>query len=578
MPVDIIIPKLGGNIDTVTISEWQKNEFEPVKKGEVLLTVEAEKVVLEIEAEQSGSLMQILRQKGEKVPVGTVVGKIALENESTSAASLGVTKEKEATTYSNPSLSVVSGISLETKKVLVIGGGSGGYMAALKAAQNGAKVTLITKGPLGGTCLHSGCMPTKAYLSRARLFDQLKFYEEVLGKEAISLDMNVLSKKTTESIRLLESGIKNILSSQNVEVLFGTASFISPSEVLFKTDDNQTEAIPFDACIVATGSRPNAIPGIAVDGERIHNTDTIWNYKQLPNRVLIVGSGAVGLEFASFYNALGSKVHIIEMLPNPAPHMDREIAGSLIACFNKSGVVVDVKKRLSAVENTKQELIAYVDGDEGSEEIACDLLLLATGRSPVTDGLDLHKIGMALNGRAIAVDGTMATNLPGIYAVGDCVGGIMLAHAAFLEADIAVQNIMGSRCEIDYNLVPFCTYSFPEVASIGLSESKARENYPDLLVGHLPLYANGKAQVSGESEGVVKVLADANTGEILGAHILAYHATELIGEFSLAVSSEVTIEEFAKVVKGHPTISEALTEAALDAFGMAPHVPKKMIV
>jgi dihydrolipoamide dehydrogenase len=265
------------------------------------------------------------------------------------------------------------------------------------------------------------------------------------------------------------------------------------------------------------------------------------------------------------------------MLPDPAPHMDREVASALIDCLRQRGIALDVKKRLAGLQQAKSGLIARVEGESGPEELGFDLLLLATGRAPVTDGLELQEIGIAMNGRAIAVNPRMQTNVPGIYAVGDCVGGIMLAHAAFLEAEIAVDNIMGSECDINYNLVPFCTYSFPEVASIGLSETRAREKCPSVMVGRIPLYANGKAQVSGESEGLVKVLADADTGEILGAHILAHHATELIGEFSLAISSEVTIDEVARVLKAHPTVSEALTEAALDAFGMAPHMPKRLM-
>ena len=572
MPADIIVPKLGGNIEAVTISEWQKKETESIRKGDVLLTVEAEKVVLEIEAEQPGVLMKIIKKKGEKVPVGTVVGQIALENESVPVPPPAPVEITVAASSAVPM--PVAAVPM-AKKVAVIGGGSGGYMAALKAAQKGAEVTLVTKGPLGGTCLHTGCMPTKAYLSRARIFERVHMSEEFSGKDGIRLDMDTLSRKTDESIKILELGIKNLISSQGIQVIFGSAAFASATQIVVTNGDGQKRNILFDACIIATGSRPSAIPGIEVDGEKIHNTDTIWKSKRVPTRLLIVGSGAVGLEFASFYSALGSKVHIIEMLPDPAPHMDREVASTLISCLNQRGVTLEVKKRLVGLEKTKEGILADVEGDKGREQISCDLLLLATGRTPVTDGLELQKIGLSMNGRAIAVNPRMQTSVPGIYAVGDCIGGIMLAHAAFLEAEIAVDNIMGDGCEISYNLIPFCTYSFPEVASIGLSESKAREKYSNVIAGRIPLYANGKAQVSDENEGMVKVLADADTGEILGAHIVAHHATELIGEFSLALSAEVTIDEAAKVLKGHPTVSEALTEAALDAFGMAPHMPKR---
>ncbi|UCF92432.1 MAG: dihydrolipoyl dehydrogenase [Desulfobacterales bacterium] len=578
MSVDVVIPVIGKSVKKGKILEWLKQEGEPVAQGEPIVVVEAEKVSVEIEAPASGILAQILVEAGLEVPIGTRVALIAREGEELAALPAAVAEaERSAVRPREPVVSAGVGQAPAAgaeRHILIIGGGSGGYMAAIKAAQMGARVTLVEKAKIGGTCLHTGCMPTKSYLARAKVLEQIKRLGVFKGQEGVAIDMKKMAAVKNEAVAELETGLNALLASHGVNIIKGTAQFADPKQIRTQTADGQVRETVADSVIIATGARPFVPPGIKIDGKYVHTTDTIWNVKKVPRRVLIVGSGAVGVEFASIFNSLGSKVAVIEMLPQAMPYLDQEIAAELRGYLEDRGITIRASTQIMAAEQQRTMVEAVLRGPAGENKSAYDLVLIAAGRVPVTEGLNLEKVGIQVEKGGIKVNARMETTATGVYAVGDAVGGLMLAHAAFMEALVAVENIMGGVREADYAKVPNCIYSFPEFGSVGLTEDEARRRGGEVSVGRFPIYANGKARVSGDTEGMVKIIADMSTGEILGVHILCDHATELIGEYALAMTSEVTIEEAALTIKGHPTLSESLTEAAMTLTGGACHLPK----
>ncbi len=458
--------------------------------------------------------------------------------------------------------------------LIVIGGGPGGYVGAIRASQLGADVLLVEKDELGGTCLNCGCIPTKTILSDAKLFDHLR-RSEVVKADNIRIDMNKLIDRKNKVIKTLNSGIKFLIKDNGISFINGKASFIDRRTIEVKSREG-IKRFEGDKIIIATGSVSASIPNVMVNGKEILTSTEILDLSIIPKDLIIIGGGVIGVEFACIFSSLGSKVKIIEMLPEIISTEDHEIIRGLTGLFKKRNIEIytDTKVKEAKINNGHTEVLAI--DKEGKEMIfSAEKILMAVGRTPFTEGLGLEKIDIEMNGKFVKVNEKMETSIPNIYAVGDVTGHQMLAHKAMAEGIAAVENASGHYSKIDYSKIPNCIYTFPEISSIGISERKAKERGINFVVGRFPFQSNGKALASGESEGFVKVIAEKELGEVIGVHILGENATDLIGGPTLALALEATVSELGKTIQPHPTLIEAIAEAALDAIKEAIHLPRK---
>ena len=466
---------------------------------------------------------------------------------------------------------------MEGKKafdVIVIGGGPGGYVAAIRAAQLGAKVLLIEKDELGGTCLNRGCIPTKAMLSDAKLYDHVKS-SSVLKTEGLRVDMKKLLLRKNEVVKRLATGVQFLIKDNGITFSQGMARFLDPKTIEVESQKGK-EQFRGQKIIIATGSVSAQIPNVPIDGKTILTSTEMLNLSSIPKDLLIIGGGVIGMEFACLFNGLGSKVTVIEMLPEIISTEDGEVIRGLTTLLKKRKIEIYTETRVkeAKVKKGRSEVVAI---DKEGKEILfhAEKALVAVGRSPYTEGLQLDKIQIAMNGKFIKVNEKMETSLHGIYAIGDVTGRQMLAHKASAEGIVAAENALGHQSKIDYSKIPNCIYTFPEVASIGLTEKQAKDKGVQVMVGRFPFQSNGRALATGDSEGFVKVIAEKELGQVIGVHILGEHATDLIGGPALALALEATVEEMGKTTQPHPTLTEAISEAALDAIKEAIHLPKK---
>jgi dihydrolipoamide dehydrogenase len=466
---------------------------------------------------------------------------------------------------------------MEGKKafdVIVIGGGPGGYVAAIRAAQLGAKVLLIEKDELGGTCLNRGCIPTKAMLSDAKLYDHVKS-SSVLKTEGLRVDMKELLLRKNEVVKRLATGVQFLIKDNGITFSQGMARFLDPKTIEVESQKGK-EQFRGQKIIIGTGSVSAQIPNVPIDGKTILTSTEMLNLSSIPKDLLIIGGGVIGMEFACLFNGLGSKVTVIEMLPEIISTEDGEVIRGLTTLLKKRKIEIYTETRVkeAKVKKGRSEVVAI---DKEGKEILfhAEKALVAVGRSPYTEGLQLDKIQIAMNGKFIKVNEKMETSLHGIYAIGDVTGRQMLAHKASAEGIVAAENALGQQSKVDYSKIPNCIYTFPEVASIGLTEKQAKDKGVQVMVGRFPFQSNGRALATGDSEGFVKVIAEKELGQVIGVHILGEHATDLIGGPALALALEATVEEMGKTTQPHPTLTEAISEAALDAIKEAIHLPKK---
>ena len=465
--------------------------------------------------------------------------------------------------------------------IAIIGAGPGGYVAAIRASQLGGKVVVIEKSELGGTCVNIGCIPTKTLLASARLLNSVKKGGEFgINSGEVSVDFSTISKRKERIVKQLVSGIGQLFKSYGVEVIKGKGRLTERIkdnlvELEVEKDDSSVEKVMAKKLIIATGSVPARIPGISIDKRDVITSDQALELEEIPSSLLIVGGGVIGVEFASIFNSLGSKVTIVELLPRIIPTEDGEISEQLKKFLVKSGIEVNtgIKVKEIVSDNGKKKVV--IETPRGREEKVAQKVLIATGRKPYAEGLGLEKTGIGMEKGRILVNERMETNLPGIFAIGDVVGGVLLAHVASGEGIVASENAMGNQSKIDYRVIPNCIYSLPEVASVGLSEEKAKEMGYEVSIGRFPFLANARATIMGERVGLVKIVADRKTDEILGAHIVGPDATELIAEASVAIKAKVTTKDLERIIHGHPTLSEAIFEAAHDVHGEAIDLKKK---
>jgi len=450
------------------------------------------------------------------------------------------------------------------KRVAVIGGGPGGYVAAIRAAQLGAEVT------------HVGCIPTKVLLHTAEAYTLAK-EGAAIGLKAgnVSVDWDGLMARKRAVVDTLVAGVGTLMASNGITVVRGTASFLSPRELSVALSEGGTRIVRADSVIISTGSEPVVppIPGFELDGV-ITSTEAL-SLEKLPESVVLVGGGVIGMEFASLFSSFGVKVTVVEMLPGILPMLDGEIVGILRGVLERKGVVFHTSSKVTGVEKKGTGLSVSVETPRGATKLEAEKVLVSVGRRPVTRGLGLEKIGLSMDRSRIKTDKKMETSVKGVYAVGDCASPIMLAHVASREGEVAAENIMGHKTEMDYKTVPNAVYTAPEIASVGLTEKEASEKGFRVKIGRFPLMANGKSLIMNETDGLVKYVVDEKYDEILGVHIIGPRATDLIVEGALALRLEATVDELVTTVHAHPTVGEALLEGALAVRGRSISMPKK---
>jgi len=461
--------------------------------------------------------------------------------------------------------------------VAVIGAGPGGYVAAIRAAQLGAKVAIVEKQYLGGTCLNVGCIPSKAMLHIAEVMHSMSSLAE-LGinlPQPPTFDMKQAVVFKDKVVKRMTGGVGALMKGNNVDVFDGTASVDASRNVTVAMKDGSKQQFSADKIILATGSVPLIPPFPGVDGRNVMNSDTCWNLPKTPESIICVGGGVIGVELACMFDALGSKVTIVEMLSNILAPVDDEVRKLLVRILSKRGINIVTGAKVESIADEGEVKKVVASTQKGEESFSGEYVLIAVSRRANTTGLEqLMEQGLDTDRGRVRVNEKMETNLPGIYAIGDLVHGAGLAHVASTEGEIASDNAMGHEATMDYNVVPNPIYTFPEVAFVGLTEAEAKEKYPEARVERFPWSANGKAVAMGETDGFTKVIIG-KYGEILGAHIIGPDATNLVSEYSVAMRGELTVEEIAETIHPHPTLSEGLREAVLAAEGRPIHIPPK---
>jgi len=459
--------------------------------------------------------------------------------------------------------------------VVVIGSGPGGYVAAIRAAQHGKKTAIVERAELGGICLNWGCIPTKALLRSAEVFELINHADSFGLKVAKpKVDFDKVIQRSRDVAGRMSKGVTFLMKKNKIEVLNGHGKLLDRNTVEVTGADGKAQKVSATNIIVATGARARQIPGMEVDGKQVLSYREAMVVDKLPKSIVVVGAGAIGVEFAYFFNALGSDVTIIEMMPHLLPIEDEEVSKELEKAFKGQGIKFHTETKVEKLEKTKTQVKLTISGKDGkSETITAEKALMAIGVQGNIENLGIEELGIEMDRGWIKVNENYQTNVPGVYAIGDIVGPPWLAHVASREAINAADHLCGHPVvAVDYGTIPGCTYCIPQVASVGLTEKKAKEEGYDIQVGKFPVRVNGKAQGMGETTGFVKIIYDKKYGELLGAHIIGPEATELITEVTLAKSVEATFMEVLNTVHPHPTLSEMIMEASHVAIGEPIHL------
>lgn len=461
-----------------------------------------------------------------------------------------------------------------TYDTTIIGAGPGGYVAAIRAAQLGLKAALVEKEQLGGVCLNWGCIPTKALLRSAEVVSLLgrgkEFGFSVTGFET---DFGAAVDRSRRVSERVVKGVSFLMRKNDIDVIEGRGVLKSPHQMEVCLNDGGVRTLETDHVIIATGGQPRTIPGVAVDGERVMTYREAIVLRDLPQSVVVVGAGPIGMEFAHVWSTYGAQVTVVEMLPHALPLEDEEVSKQVERAFRRRKVDILTSTRVQGIETTADGVEVTVTSEDGEEDVLeAERALIAIGVRPNSQDLGLEAIGVETERGGIVVDDRMRTNTPGIYAIGDVTGKLALAHVASAQGIVAAETLAGEETTtLDYEAVPRCTYCQPQVASFGITEAEAIKRGHEVEVGKFPFRPNGKALALGERDGFAKIVTDATTGEILGAHLVGPEVTELLPELVLARTWELTPEEIARTVHAHPTLSEVVMEAAHDVFGEAIH-------
>ena len=567
MAFEITMPQLGLTMEEGTVSKWLKKEGDAVKAGDALLEITTDKLTNEVVSEHDGILLKIVAQEDEDVPVKGLLGYIGQAGEQVGSASVAPAPSTPAAAPAMPT---------GEKRVLVVGGGPGGYVAAIRAAQLGAEVTVVEKQYLGGTCLNVGCIPTKCLLHSAELVEQIKTQGKDIGVEVEGVKVNfpqVIAHKNAIS-KQLTSGVAGLLKMNKVKKVDGTAKFTGEKQLEVTKTDGSKETMTADAIIVATGS-VNAqppIPGLKENPNCIDSTGAL-SLEKLPQTMVVIGGGVIGLELACAYAAFGTKITVVEAMDHMLPMLDGDLTKIGVAHMKKMGMDFHLECPVQSVESSPVGAkVVCKDKSGKTVSFEAEKVLVAIGRKANTAGLDLAAGKIDNDKGRILVNDKMETNVPGVYAIGDCVfGHAQLAHTASAMGEVASENICGLEAHYCEKTNPTCVYMEPEAASVGLTEEQCKAQGIAYKVGKFPMSANGKALILNGGEGLVKIIAGAEYGEILGMHIIGPRATDLIAEGALAIEGEMTLDEIIDTIHSHPTVTETMREAALNAEKRAIH-------
>jgi dihydrolipoamide dehydrogenase len=458
--------------------------------------------------------------------------------------------------------------------VIVLGSGPGGYVTAIRASQLGFKTAIIEKESLGGVCLNWGCIPTKALLKSAQVFEYLKHADDYgLTIENYDKDFDAVVNRSRNVAGTMSKGVQFLMKKNKIEVIMGYGTLKAGKKVAVANEDGTQTECEANHIIIATGARSRELPSLPQDGKKVIGYREAMTLPKQPKKLIVVGSGAIGVEFAYFYNAMGTDVTIVEYMPQIVPVEDKEISKQMERSFVKSGIKVMTSAEVTEVDTSGKGVKATVKTDKGEEVLSADIVLSAVGIKTNIENIGLEELGIATDKDKIIVNDFYQTNLPGYYAIGDITSGQALAHVASAEGILCVEKIAGHHVEpIDYNNIPGCTYCFPEVASVGYTEEQAKEKGYDVKVGKFPFTASGKAQAGGHTDGFVKVIFDAKYGEWLGCHMIGAGVTDMIAEAVVGRKLETTGHEILKAVHPHPTMSEAVMEAVAAAYDEVIHI------
>ena len=572
MAYELKMPQLGLTMEEGTLSKWLKHEGDTVKAGEVVAEITTDKLTNELTSEQDGVMLKLVAQEGDDIPVKGTLAWIGQAGEAVPGAVPAAVAAAVPQAPAAPAAAPAGG----KKSVIVIGGGPGGYVAAIRAAQLGAEVTVVEKQYLGGTCLNVGCIPTKCLLHSAELVEQIKTQGKEIGVEVEGVKVNfpqVIAHKNAIS-KQLTSGVAGLLKLNKVKKVDGTAKFTGEKQLEVTKADGSKETMTADAIIVATGS-VNAqppIPGLKENPNCIDSTGAL-SLEKLPQTMVVIGGGVIGLELACAYAAFGTKITVVEAMDHMLPMLDGDLTKIGVAHMKKMGMDFHLECPVQSVESSPVGAkVVCKDKSGKTVTFEAEKVLVAIGRKANTAGLDLAAGKIDNDKGRILVNDKMETNVPGVYAIGDCVfGHAQLAHTASAMGEVASENICGLEAHYCEKTNPTCVYMEPEAASVGLTEEQCKAQGIAYKVGKFPMSANGKALILNGGEGLVKIIAGAEYGEILGMHIIGPRATDLIAEGALAIEGEMTLDEIIDTIHSHPTVTEAMREAALNAEKRAIH-------
>lgn len=564
---DLIIEKLSGHDASGSVGKISKKVGDALKQGDTIFTIESGKGTVKYQSKYDGILKEFYISEGDTVKKGQVIGKVEGE-----MAPKAIGQEQKKLAYS-------FGITKPEKKnymvdIAIVGGGPGGYVAAIRAAQSGKKVLLIEEDRLGGTCLNYGCIPTKALLSSVDTLEKIRNAER-LGVEvgAVKASIEKIMLRKNEVIDTLVSGIEHLMNANKIEFIKGKAE-VQDKETLILKNKSLDATIKFQKLIIATGSKPASLPIVGADNGDILTSQELLALSEVPASIVIIGGGVIGMEFAFIYSALGSNVSVVEYFPQILNNIDEDVVDVVRAAAVERGIKLYESAKASSIRTALDgSKIVEIEINDEIKYLTSDKVAVAVGRKANLDSLELEKLGVELNERnnGIEVDEHMMTSNPNVYAIGDVTNKVQLAHVASHQGIVAADHINGLDIEMSYDQIPSAIFTMPEIGQVGMNEKDASAKGIECLIGKFPLMANGKAQAMGETEGFVKIIADKSTREIIGGTIVGVHATDMISTISNLIESGITIDKAAHVIYAHPTAAESIHEAILGLDGRGIH-------
>lgn len=566
MKYDLIIEKLSGHDTSGKVGKINKKAGDVLNSGDIIFSIESGKGTIKFTSQYKGVLEQLSIAEGDIIKKGQVVG--IVEGELVQATEAAKVKPAYSFGLAKP---VQKSYEVD---VAIVGGGPGGYVAAIRAAQGGKKVLIIEENRLGGTCLNYGCIPTKALVSSIDALEKIRRSESYgieVGEVKFSLE-KIMNRKS-EVVNTLVSGIEHLMNAHEIEYLNGRAE-VKDSETLTVKNKSIDATIKFQKLIIATGSKTAILPIEGADSEDILTSQELLELKEVPSSLTIIGGGVIGMEFAFIYNALGTKVNVVEFFPQILNNMDADVAEVIKTSAIEKGINIFESAKASSIKSALDGTkIVEINENNISKYLTSEKVAMAVGRKANLESMDLTKLGVELNERrnGIMVDDNMRTSNPNVYAIGDITNKIQLAHIASHQGIVAADNINGIENEMRYDLIPSAIFTMPEVAHVGLNEKDAGTQNLDYMTGKFPLMANGKAQAMGETEGFVKLVANRETRKIIGGTIVGVHATDMLSTISNIIASGLTIDKAAHVIYAHPTTAESIHEALLNIDGRGIH-------